>query len=636
MLQSIRERAQGVVAGFIVVLISIPFALFGISSYLGIDAERVMATVNGDEILERQFDENYRNFRQNLRERLGKKYNADLLDESILRKQVLDSMIENRVLTQAAGNLGLHAGDEHIRAAIRSNPSFQVAGTFDQQAYERAVRQIGLTPAGYEAQRRAGLVSEQLPKVISGSEFATKRELAELVRLRLQSRQVSYLQIPQERFTSSVEVNDSAVRAHFDANQADYMVPERVKVEYLDLEAASIATTLSVDEETLKGYYEKNKNQYQTAEERRASHILFLVEEDSDEELVRAKAEGTLQRLKDGESFEELAKAHSEDPSSAEAGGDLDYFSRGVMTEAFEDAVFKLSEGELSGVVKSEFGFHLIKLTAIRAPEGQSFDEAKETIKTAYLSSEAERKFYEYAERLGQLVWDDQNSLAPAADALGLTIKVSDWITRTGDQDGLLNHKKVRAAAFSDDVLNEGLNSEAIELTEDHIVAVRVVAHENAAPEAFDAVKQKVSEQLIAKQGSLKAGQQATSLVAELGSGKLLTDLAGDLGQVVIQKVSLTRDSSDTDRALLQKVFNLPRPDNGKPSAGSAQLADGSLAIIVLESVTDGSLEGAKDIGGESALTNALVRSRGRSYFDQFTANLRESAEVILVENEDQ
>jgi len=633
MLQSIRERAQGVIAWFIVVLISVPFALWGISSYLEVGSEPVLATVDGEEITERQFEENYRNFRQNLRERLGQKYNPDLINETVLRKEVLDTLVARTALSQTAVSLGLRVGDEHVRSVIRSNPEFQVAGAFNQQAYEQTVRRIGLSTAAYEAQRRASLVNEQLPKVITGTEFATKRELNDLVRLRQQQRAVSYLQISPSRYNASIKVSDDEVRAHFDANQASYMVSERVKLEYLDLDASAIAKTLTADDEVLQGYYSSNKNQYQTAEERRASHILFTVEEGADAEIVQAKAEGALKRIQDGEDFAVLAKALSEDPGSADLGGDLDYFERGVMAEAFEDAVFKLNEDEVSGVVRTEFGFHIIKLTAIRPAQGKSFEEAKELVRAAYLSSEAERKFYEYAERLGELVWEDQNSLSPASDALGLPLQTSEWMTRDGGV-GALDNPKVLNAAFSDDVLNEGLNSEAIELSQDHMIVVRVVAHETATPESFEAVKKQISEQLLAEGGAKKAQEQAESIIGELNAGKLLTDVAGELGQVAIQKITLNRDSRDSDGELLRKVFVMPRPADGRSSVASTQLADGSVAIIVLESVIDGTAESANELGGDDALTDALQRARGRSYFEQLQAAATARADVVITEDE--
>ena len=281
MLQTIREKAQGWIAWFIVILISIPFALWGINSYLGGGSDPVVASVDGAEITERNFERRYREFRQQLRERMGANYRPELLDEKVLRQQVLDSMIQDEVIRQASDGMGLAAGDSLVREAIRSISAFQVDGRFNQQVYEGALRSRGMSPAGFEEQVRRQLITGQLSRAITESAIATARESEELVRLRQQKREFQSARIPAERYKTEISLTNDEVRSHYDGHQGDYVAPERVMVEYLDLDIANIAETLTADEEMLRGYYEQHKDQYITAEQRRASHILISVEQDA-------------------------------------------------------------------------------------------------------------------------------------------------------------------------------------------------------------------------------------------------------------------------------------------------------------------------------------------------------------------
>ena len=270
--------------------------------------------------------------------------------------------------------------------------------------------------------------------------------------------------------------------SYYETNQQLFMAPERVKVEYIELDIANISATLKADEASLLGYYEQHKNEYVTAERRRASHILFALSEGpaAEADALQTGIESALERIRSGEEFAKVAKELSQDPGSAESGGDLGYFDKGIMDQAFEDAAFALSVGEVSEPVKSSFGYHIIKLTAVQEESGKSYDQVKDQIKAAYLKSEAEKLFYEYAERLSDLAYEDPDSLQPAADALGIETKISDWIERSGGS-GLFASTKVTGAAFSDDVLLERHNSEAIEIGAEHILVLRVVEHEESS-----------------------------------------------------------------------------------------------------------------------------------------------------------
>jgi len=632
MLQDIRERAQGWIAWFIVILISVPFALWGIQSYLGGGSEPVVAKVNGQEITERDFDSAYRNYRDLLRQQMGKNYRPELLNDELIREQVLDSMISERLVLLASEEMGLSAGDALVRATIVGITSFQVNGRFNQQAYERGVRSRGLTPSGFESQVRRRLISEQLSKAITGSEFAAPAEVQALLRLRLQKRDLDYLLVPAERYLDQVKVDEAQLRSYYDGHQQEFQAPERVKLEYLDLDIANIAKTLSVDDETLLGYYEQHRKDYVTPGQRRASHILITLEEGADEQTEKAareKVEGILERIRAGEDFATLAKELSQDPGSAGEGGDLGYFERGVMDKAFDEVVFNMKEGAVSEPVRTVFGLHIIKLTGVKPETGKPFEELKEELKTAYLKGKAERLFYEYAERLGDLAYEDPGSLQPAADALGMKTQQSDWITRNGGP-GALASPKLLGAAFGDDVLLEGNNSEPIEISPEQVIVLRVTEHEEASVRAYEDVKQEITDLLKKQRASELARAEGEKLLARLQGGASLPRLATDIDGEVVNLQGVERDNTELPANLRRRLFRMPRPGPDKPVYGQAQLRDGDFAIIALRAVNDGTAEDAAAIGGEERMKQALESTMGEAYYRHLLDNLRARAKIEI------
>lgn len=634
MLQEIRERAQGWVAWFIVILISVPFALWGISSYIDGGSTLNVASVNGQDISEREFENGFRQFRQRIRDQLGSNYRPELIDDGLLREEFLQSLIKERLLVQATSSMGLSTADALVRSYIDSIPAFSAGGQFNNEVYERALRSQGFTPVGFEAQVRQSLVTEQLSRGVSGTEFTTDTELRDLVRLQMQRRNASYVTFPATKYESSVEIADADVQRYYQAEQATFMAPERIKVDYIELNIDNLSTTLKSDEESLLGYYEQHKSEYVTAERRRASHILFATGEGGtgDAEAL-AQAEKALERIRGGEEFATVAKALSQDPGSADAGGDLGYFDRGVMDTAFEDAAFSMSVGEVSEPVKSSFGYHLIKLTAVQEASGKSYDQVRDQIKTAYLKNEAEKLFYEYAERLSDLTYEDPDSLRPAADALGIEVKTSDWIERSG-ASGLFASSKVTGAAFSDDVLLERRNSEAIELGPEHILVLRVNEHEESSLRPLEEVRTEIIDKLKSKSAAELASTKGKEMLEALTKGENMDSLANGAGLQVIDVDGVARNDTTLPPELVTSLFRLPRPVDGASSYGEAQLSNGNFVVLALKGVVDGDDKDAERIGGTAALKNALQRSRGQSYYQHLIENLKARADIVISKRE--
>ncbi|MCB1760899.1 MAG: SurA N-terminal domain-containing protein [Gammaproteobacteria bacterium] len=627
MLQEIRERAQGWIAWFIVILISVPFALWGISSYLDGGSAPVVASVNGQDITEREFDNSYRQFRQRLRDQLGQSYRPELIDDERMRDEFLQRLIRERLVLQASDQMGLSAGDTLVRAYINQLPVFQVDGRFNNDAYERTLRNQGMSPVGFEAQVRQSLMSDQLLNGVSGTEFATRAEVDDLARLQLQRRGLKYVVLEAEAFHDQVEISDAQVRSHYDENRDSYMAPERVKLEYIDLDIENISQTLSADEASLLGFYESNKADYATEERRRASHILIS----SDEQNALEKAQQALARVRDGEDFAVVAKELSQDPGSADLGGDLGFFSKGIMEPAFEDAVFAMSIGDVSEPVKTEFGYHVIKLVGIEAAQRKGYEEVKDQIRSAYLKREAERLFYEYAERLSDLAYEDPTSLAPAADALGIETKISDWLAQTGGK-GLFASSKVIGAAFSEDVLNGRNNSEPIEIGAEHIIVLRVAEHEVAAVRPLEEIHETIRTELTTKAAALLAEERGREILAALSDSSDFDAVAADAGLKLIAIDEVERNTTGVPLEIRNTLFKLPRPLEGRNSYGEAKLAGGDFALIAVTGVRDGSAENLSELGDAATVRSTLERSRGQSYYSHLIDNLRERAKVTITQ----
>ncbi|MEW8290859.1 MAG: SurA N-terminal domain-containing protein [Candidatus Thiodiazotropha endolucinida] len=631
MLQVIRDKAQGWIAWAIVILISIPFALWGIQSYLGVGSEPIAATVNGAEINERTLDNQYQRFRQQLREQLGAAYRPEMFDDARMRKEVLNRLIRDELVQQTSNRMGLRAGSNMIQASILSMPTFQKDGRYDQQTYERALRLQGLSPAGFEDRVRRALVAEQLSQAVNAGSFVTPKELNESQRLLKQTRELSYFVVPASDFKLSDELSDDEIKAYYEANQSAFISPEKVKVEYILLDAGTAGGTIDVDEERLRGYYENNQDEFGLPEQRQASHILILAAADADQSTVdeaKAKIDALAERVRNRESFEELAKQNSQDPGSAASGGDLGFFGKGIMDPAFESAVYALQEGGVSEPVRTSFGFHLIKLTGIKDGTVKPFEEARTEIEAAYRKFEGERLYFELAEQLADLSYEDPGSLESAASVLELSIQQSDWITREQGA-GVFANLKVRTAAYSDDVLKEHNNSELIEIDGTSSLVLRVLDHQESSVLPLDEVKQQITETLQQQKAEQQAQAEAEKRMAEMAAGAPLSDVAESYA--VTGPMTVDRNDRQIPPGLSSALFRTAKPAAGGSSPGTARLAGGDFAVYLLTGVTEGSADDKSNLQQQESLRRML----GRDHYEMVLTDLESRADIEILLNTD-
>lgn len=631
MLQYIRERAQGVIAWLIVGAIILTFALFGINQYFSGGGDTSAAKVDGVEISQGLLQSTTLQQRQRLEQMFGGKLPAMYTDEMI-RSQVLQQLIEQEMLVQAAHNNGMRIGDTTLAQTILGIEAFHEDGKFSNTRYQQLLQRQGMLPGTFEQRVRRDLLSAQFTDGISKTAFITGNEVDEYLRLQQQQRSIGYLTVESAKFKGKVKVSDEEISAYFEQHAREYMQPERVKVDYLELNIEDIANSIKVNEAEERERYEARKINYTTPEERRASHILVKLSADSSEEAVAAakqKAEKLLARISKGEDFAKLAKAESDDPGSAPQGGDLGFFGKGVMDPAFEKAVFALKKGEVSELVRSSFGFHIIKLVDIKGGEVKPFAKVKDEIKKEIQKERAEKQYYDLAEQLANLTYEHPESLAIASEELKLPIKSSPFFSRNGGS-GIASEPKVVEAAFGDEVLARGNNSETIELGRNHLVVLRLNKHEPEAQRQLSEVKAGIVSGLKRDKAQAQAKDLAATAEERLRSGKKPAALAKSMGIKWNERHDIRRDNTDVNRTIVTEVFQMPKPAEGKSEIKRIALPSGDQAVVILYNVEDGSKSAKASEKDRQQAVNKLKQAISTADLDSVISTLRSESDITI------
>ena len=632
MLQQIRDRAQGWFAYAIVILISIPFALWGIQEYVGGGSDPVVAKVGNVEITQRNMENNLNNYRNNLRQQFGGKI-PEFFNDDMLRQQVLNEMIQDALLTQQVDNLNIRAGDEMVRQQIRSMEVFQRDGVFDKDEYERVMRSQGRNINAFTENLRMSLGTGLLTNAISTSAFVTDAEIDALIRRKNQQRVVSWLLIDSDSYKDQVEASDSDIESYYNENKQNFRRPERVKLEYVELNHAALSADISVDEEALRASYEERKDEFKSPETRTTRHILIKVGGDVSDDDAKAGAQKLLDEIKAGADFSELAKEHSDDKGSGSNGGDLGDVERGMMVKPFEDAAFALQQDQISELVRSRFGYHIIQVTKIEGGDLQSFDDVKQQLTDEFKKREADALFGEKYDQLAELSYADSGTLQTVADAIGVKIQESDWVPRTG-ASGKFANAKIIEAAFGDDVLNSGRNSDVLELEDDNYMVVRVANHEEETAKPLDEVSAGIR--------SILENEQTTELTQKRADEvlKLLTQEGGSMGDIAAdESLKLVQDKAvkrtgnqEIDPQIVSKAFAQSRPVEGKSSYGKVELASGSVAVIDVSSVVDGD-PAALTAEERDSERQSMEAARGQRSLSGYIKQLRADSSVKIMNN---
>lgn len=588
MFDSIRKH-QRILQFILVVLIFPAFALFGIQGY-----DRLMssgdgvAKVDDAEISRQEFDQAHQRQLDQMRQMLGGQVDLATIDTPALRGEVLESLVTQRALLLEAFKQRIFVSDDALRRMILSIPDLvKNDGSFDMDRYQALLAAQGRNEEMFVAELRRDLTMQALPGAISQASVIPDALLDQITRLGEQQREIRQRRFAPADFEATVDLSDATLRKFHSDNAASFETPEQAVVEYLVLDAAAIEASIVLNADEVRAYYEQNKARYATAEQRRASHILIMADEGASEaerQAARDKAQTLHAQLVGGADFAELAKAESQDAGSAPSGGDLGFFSESMMVKPFADAAFALEEGGISDVVETEFGFHIIKLTGIRPGIERPFATVRPEIEAEIRTQQSAGRFAEAAETFSNLVYEQAETLQPAADQFKLDVQRVEGVQRSGvdslPADHPLNRQRLLRELFSADSLANRRNTQAIDVGGGQLVSARIVEYSPAARQPFEAVQEQVRERLLALESSRAAQAAGEALLSDLRTGK--AQVGEDFGQAVtIGRVP----GEQMPAAAIEAVF---RADASHlPAYTGVAAADGSYSVFEVVGLID-------------------------------------------------
>ncbi|MBV7299555.1 peptidylprolyl isomerase [Enterovibrio paralichthyis] len=621
MMERLREGVNSIAVKIILSLIIFSFVFAGVGGYLASGSVQPAATVGDHEISRSQFEQAYQNERAQMQAQAGDIFTTLLSDPVYLaqfRQNVLDRLVNQVVLDQEADSLGLRVSDEQIKQAIREMPAFiGSTGMFDNDLYLAALRRNGLTPDQFAEYVRQDMTREQYINALVNSEFALEGELESLYKLEGQTRVVRTLTLPLSEFAAKANITDEQKKAYYEQNPSEFVRPEQFKISYVELSGDGIADGADVTEEQAKAYYEANKANYGAAEKRKVSHIMIQ----GDDADAKQKAEAVLTELNNGADFAELAKSRSDDTFSAEQGGQLDWFDKGVMDPAFEEAAFALNnKGDISGVVQSDFGFHIIKLDDIKPSQAKPFADVRDEIVAQLGQQQAAEKYYALSTELAEKAFEMPDNLEDAANAVTSQVKKTDFVSLS-DLSGVLASPAVLQALQQPEVREDGLNSDIIEIAPEHSVVVRI---DDSRPETvlpYEEVEAQVAERLQRQEGEKAAEALANSLVTELNEGNTAgLDASGynfgaeqELGRV------------SAERAVAQLAFTMAAPADGKAEYGFTREMNGDVVVVALDAVKEPKSE---EISLQSQMADRVINTTANMDLSSIVEQLKENTEV--------
>lgn len=607
MLGAIRNKSKGWVAYLIVGFITVPFALFGIQDYVSGSSNTSIASVDGEDIDLNLYYQELNSQQRNLQQQLGAQYSQEI--DNVLKQTLLDTMINEKLIENFANSLDMVTLDQEVRSVIQSNQAFQVDGAFSEERYNQILRLNSYTSTAYEIAQSKSLTRDQIKRNLSNSSFLSSVQTAQLNDLASQEREVSYIALTTDKYEDQISVSQSGISDYFNANKSNFLEGRKVKVDFVELSLDNIDEPENADDETLQNLYDENAELYTNPERRRAQHILV-----EDETL----ANDLLNQIKEGADFAELAKTNSVDTSSNEQGGDLGLFERDLMGAEFDEAAFSMNVGDVSDVVSTDYGyFHIIKLTEIQTETAQSFEEVREQLVALHIKNVKQKILFDLEEEFANLAYEE--SLDMLADQLDLEIQTSDFFSNGTNQ----YDQAFVSAAFSEAVIEEGENSDVIELGQNKFV---VLSLSSLQPE-----RQKELNEVEA---------QIVATLKTLGAKKLIDDLSLSITSALTSGDELTVNKLLTDNELewndegwisratqlpfdiTSVAFTIPKPILGEHTY-SSRSADNSISLVIdLKAVR--LPEGQNNTG----ISEVYLSQENNEMFVSLIKQLRETAEI--------
>ena len=614
MLLKIREKSQGVFSWIILILICVPFALWGLQNYTGDGKETPIATIGDKEFFQRDLNKAYEQFSQ--------QFAGRQIPEEILKQQALNKLVQDEVLLQYVQGENLVATDDAVRAYIQTLQYFQTDGRFDKKQYQTLLASQNMSSAQFANRIRTALVMEQFQRSVMDSSFATEHDIKTFYKIQNQQRSIELATLVPKKLAE--KLSSAELQAYYDAHQQDYKTSEQVSIEYLELSLDDLAAEVEVNDEALTVFYEERKDDYVTKEGRKISHILFVTNDKISDKQALEKATKVKARLAT-EEFANVAAEVSEDKLTAKTGGDLGVFVIGEMDEAIEKALESLKQGEITAPVKTPFGYHLVKITESIPSKVKALAEVKDELKQIYQRAQAENRFYELGETLTEVSYENSDNLTIVADAIGIKIKKTALFTRDAGES-IATEASIRNMAFSDDVL-KGSNSEPVELGTERIVVLRMLEYKPAASQTLAEVQDKVKLALTAQKVAAQLTEQADKIKQRLLAGESLKVIAEKEKLEFKVLPTLARNNGDVEASLNRVIFTAAKPVKDKPTILVADLAEGKKAVVSLLAVIDGKQETETVKQRELADVN-IARVSGQQSFAAIMKHLQDNAEV--------
>lgn len=628
MLQTIHDKAKGWIAYAIIGMITVPFALWGINQYFEGGGKRVVAVVNGEEVLEPAVRAQLDQLKQRIPQQLAN-------NDELIKPMALDAAINQVLLDQIIKDFGFRASNTEISDTIRKVPNFQVNGQFDPTTYQRLLETQGLSPASYEQSVRAEVTQSQLQDGIDLTGFVPLSEANRYQALQGQEREIETFTLKVDNFKSQAQVAETAINDYYEKNKKSFMTEERVKLAYIELDRNELLNTITVNEADLKSYFDTNKDHYTTPEERKVSHILVNIADPQGAEQDKAakeRIEAIAAEIKAGKlTFEQAAREKSDDKTAAAQDGALGNVVAGDWDPSFEKVVFSTKVGEVSEPIKTPSGYELVKVTEIKPSTPRTFEQAKADVERDYRRDTADKKATDMTDKLQDLTFENQGDLAPAAKATGLVVKQSDWVSRSST-DPVLSNPQVLEAAFSEDVRN-GKNSEIITIGDTRTLVLRSTAREDAKQKSLAEVKESIIQTLTAEEARKLAAQKGTDLVKQLTTANnwtvLDTAVSAGSSATVTKAGFVKRVGSTVPAEVVQKVFAMTKPNANAATWEGVALANGDYTIVQLKQVKEGvvkeDLQTTQSFGRITAQSelNAMFQAlRDQAKIERFPENL--------------
>lgn len=626
MLDKLREGSQGVAAKIVLSVIILSFALAGVSSYLGGSGASVAVMVNDQEISQASVEQAYKNERARLQKQYGEQFDMLAANPSFaqqVRAQATQGLISEALIAQAINEMGLRVGDEQVKNEIRKMAEFQVNGNFNNDKYLSLLRRATYTPAQFSASIKQDLVRRQLLQMLVGSEFVLPNEVATANQLQAQKRIAKVLTVSASDFETKDKINETELSAYYAKNKQLFQYPEQVSLDYVLLDASSMTEQVSFTQADIETYYDHHQSDYQRAERRKVAHI--LVKGDTDTE--KQKATAILAELKAGADFAKLASSKSDDSYSAKKQGELSWFERGVMDPAFDNAAFLLTKAEpLSTVVKTQFGYHIIKLLDVEKAQTLPLADVQKQVESAVIHEKTNDLYYELQQKLGDVAFESPDSLDEAAGAIGSDV-LHTVLFSAEKAPSVLADKSVLRTVFDADFRDEGMNSELIELSDSKSIVVRVNEYKSAAAQPLSEVSDVITAQIKAEKAQVKAQDFVKSIAAKLNANESVASLLAEKNIEFSSDLTFTRYNRDYDYKVIQKVFKLVKPNADQVTRDWVTTSNGDFAVIELSKVIDVT-PSVTDNSANEQIAKMLERAASEATYQALISQLMENADI--------